>query len=72
MKSSVAKQIRTQMLANGKSEQEIESVLKAYREYKEENKVFLSSLLRQEKRNRFSCVNEKETATMPILLEEQK
>lgn len=70
MKHSVAMQIRKQMLAQGKSEQEIERVLNAYSEYRQENNALLSDLLGQEKRNRFSCTNEKETATMSILYEE--
>lgn len=70
MKHNVATQIRKQMLKQGKSDEEIERVLNAYYDYRRENNALLSNLLGQEKRNRFSCVNEKETATMSILYEE--
>ena len=59
-----------EMIARLETEEEQVAAIWNRREYLKENSGYIASLCKEQFKGRFACHNEKETATMPILYEE--
>lgn len=59
-----------EMIARLQTEDEAVAAILNRRKYLNDNTQYISSIIKEQYRARFACHNEKETATMPILYEE--
>lgn len=59
-----------EMVSRLKTEDEAVSAILKRRTFLRENNEYISSLCREQARAKFACHNEKDTATMPILTQE--
>lgn len=59
-----------EMIARIKTEEEQVTAILNRRNYLKENTGYISSLMKEQYKGRFACHNEKDTATMPILYQE--
>lgn len=64
MKKSFASLLKKKVDNGTITEEEYERILRAHYEYCKENKAYIGALLKENARSRYSCVNEKESATM--------
>lgn len=62
--------VEKEMIARLENEDEMVMAILKRRTFLRENTEYIGSLCREQFRARFACHNEKETATMPILYEE--
>ena len=62
--------VEKEIIARAKTEEEAVTAILNRRVYLRENTAYISDLCREQYRARYACHNEKETATMPILIEE--
>lgn len=59
-----------EMIARLKTEEEAVTAILKRRTFLRENTAYISSLCKEQARAKYSCHNEKDTATMPILTQE--
>ena len=59
-----------EMIARATNEEEIVEAILKRRTFLRGNSEYIASLTKEQYKGRFACHNEKETATMPILYEE--
>ena len=62
--------VEKEMIARLENEDEMVMAILKRRTFLRENTEYIGSLCREQFRAKFACHNEKETATMPILYEE--
>lgn len=62
--------VEKEMISRHENEDEMVTAILKRRNFLRENNEYIGSLCKEQFRARFACHNEKETATMPILYEE--